>query len=148
MPRAGFYTVESGKISFRRDGNWYSDDERIDNPRIALLFLVPGLDETLRVFGTAEIVAGADFGNDLISNGRAPQTVLKIAVWTIKDGRDGRDLATGRLLTTAPVQDGDAAGSVALSQNLGEMSRQIAERIVELNAIPKPRAPLTSKAVD
>ena len=38
MPRAGFYAVESGKISFRRDGNWYSDDERIDNPRIALLF--------------------------------------------------------------------------------------------------------------
>lgn len=38
MARAGFYPVESGKISFRRDGNWYSDDERIDNPRIALLF--------------------------------------------------------------------------------------------------------------
>jgi hypothetical protein len=38
MPRAGFYTVESGKISFRKDGNWYSDEERIDNPRIALLF--------------------------------------------------------------------------------------------------------------
>jgi len=38
MVRAGFYAVESGKISFRRDGNWYSDDERIDNPHIALLF--------------------------------------------------------------------------------------------------------------
>ena len=38
MARAGFYAVESGKISFRRDGNWYSDDERIDNQRIALLF--------------------------------------------------------------------------------------------------------------
>ncbi len=38
MPRAGFYAVESGKIAFRRDGNWYSDDERIDNPRIASLF--------------------------------------------------------------------------------------------------------------
>ncbi len=38
MARAGFYTAESGKISFRRDGNWYSDDERIDNERIALLF--------------------------------------------------------------------------------------------------------------
>jgi uncharacterized protein len=38
MARAGFYAVESGKISFRRDGNWYSDDDRIDNPRIALLF--------------------------------------------------------------------------------------------------------------
>jgi hypothetical protein len=38
MGRAGFYAIESGKISFRRDGNWYTDDERIDNPRIALLF--------------------------------------------------------------------------------------------------------------
>ncbi|HUY18492.1 MAG TPA: DUF1285 domain-containing protein [Candidatus Binataceae bacterium] len=38
MARAGFYAVESGKISFRRDGHWYSDDERIDNPRIAALF--------------------------------------------------------------------------------------------------------------
>jgi hypothetical protein len=38
MARAGFYAVESGKISFRKDGNWYSDDERIDNPRIAMLF--------------------------------------------------------------------------------------------------------------
>lgn len=38
MARAGFYAVESGKISLRRDGNWYNDDERIDNPRIALLF--------------------------------------------------------------------------------------------------------------
>ena len=38
MARAGFYAVESGKISFRRDGNWYNDDDRIENPRIALLF--------------------------------------------------------------------------------------------------------------
>jgi uncharacterized protein len=38
MARAGFYAIESGKISFRHDGNWYTDDERIDNPRIALLF--------------------------------------------------------------------------------------------------------------
>jgi hypothetical protein len=36
--KQGFYAVESGKISFRRDGNWYTDEERIDNPRIALLF--------------------------------------------------------------------------------------------------------------
>lgn len=38
MARAGFYAVESGKISFRRDGHWYNDDQRIENPRIALLF--------------------------------------------------------------------------------------------------------------
>ena len=38
MARAGFYAIEAGRISFRRDGNWYNDDERIENPRIALLF--------------------------------------------------------------------------------------------------------------
>jgi len=38
MAVAGFYTVESGKISFRRDGHWYTDDERIENERIATLF--------------------------------------------------------------------------------------------------------------
>jgi len=38
MARAGFYAIESGKISFHRDGNWYTDGERIDNPRIAHLF--------------------------------------------------------------------------------------------------------------
>jgi uncharacterized protein len=38
MARAGFYAVESGTISFRRDGHWYNDDERIENPRIAMLF--------------------------------------------------------------------------------------------------------------
>jgi hypothetical protein len=38
MARAGFYAIESGKISFRHDGSWYSDEERIDNPRISLLF--------------------------------------------------------------------------------------------------------------
>jgi uncharacterized protein len=38
MARAGFYAVESGKISFRHDGYWYNDEERIENARIALLF--------------------------------------------------------------------------------------------------------------
>jgi uncharacterized protein len=38
MARAGFYAIESGRISFRHDGSWYTDDERIDNPRIASLF--------------------------------------------------------------------------------------------------------------
>jgi hypothetical protein len=30
--------VSSGAISFRHDGRWYSDDEPINNSRIALLF--------------------------------------------------------------------------------------------------------------
>jgi len=38
MPTAGFYAIESHAIRFGRDGEWYSDGERIDNRRIADLF--------------------------------------------------------------------------------------------------------------
>lgn len=38
MAQAGFWAVSSGKISFRGDGRWYSDDEPINNARIAKLF--------------------------------------------------------------------------------------------------------------
>jgi hypothetical protein len=38
MAQAGFWAVSSGKISFRSDGRWYSDDEPINNGRIAKLF--------------------------------------------------------------------------------------------------------------
>lgn len=38
MPRAGFYAIQAAKIRFGRDGNWYADDERIANKRIADLF--------------------------------------------------------------------------------------------------------------
>lgn len=38
MPSAGFYAIEGHRIRFGRDGEWYSDGERIANRRIALLF--------------------------------------------------------------------------------------------------------------
>jgi hypothetical protein len=38
MPGAGFYAIESHTIRFGRDGEWYSDGERIANRRIADLF--------------------------------------------------------------------------------------------------------------
>ena len=38
MAMAGFWSIESGEIRFGKDGRWYSDDEWIENPRIALLF--------------------------------------------------------------------------------------------------------------
>ena len=38
MAQAGFWAISSGTISFRRDGRWYSDDEPINNARIAKLF--------------------------------------------------------------------------------------------------------------
>jgi len=38
MPKAGFTAIESHAIRFGRDGEWYSDGERIANRRIADLF--------------------------------------------------------------------------------------------------------------
>ena len=38
MARAGFTAISSGKITFGKDGRWYSDDEPIPNRAICRLF--------------------------------------------------------------------------------------------------------------
>jgi PPOX class probable FMN-dependent enzyme len=50
------------------------------NPRTALLFLVPGIEETLRVFGTAALAAPEELAVDLTEFGRAPRSVLVVTV--------------------------------------------------------------------
>lgn len=52
----------------------------IANPAIGLLFLVPGVDETLRVNGTAEIRDDAELLARFEVDGKRPVTVLKVAV--------------------------------------------------------------------
>ncbi len=79
MARAGFYAVESGKISFRRDGHWYNDEERIENPRIALLF-------------SRSLKRAADGGFYLqVAEERAPITIedTPYVVVTVEDAPDG-----------------------------------------------------------
>lgn len=62
------------------------------------------------------------------------------AVWMIANGQDGSELASGQSSASAPVQSGDDGPSAALSRDLGEMSRQIADRIAQLGAMQKPGA--------
>ncbi|MGY1820699.1 MSMEG_1061 family FMN-dependent PPOX-type flavoprotein [Geodermatophilus sp. SYSU D00079] len=50
------------------------------NPRAALMFLVPGIEETLRVYGTAAIAAPEELEVDLTEFGRAPRSVLVVSV--------------------------------------------------------------------
>lgn len=52
----------------------------IANPAVGLLFLIPGVDETLRVNGRAEIRDDADLLARFTVAGKAPATVLRIAV--------------------------------------------------------------------
>jgi PPOX class probable FMN-dependent enzyme len=50
------------------------------NPRATLLFVVPGIEETLRVYGTTSLVPPDALDVDLTEFGRAPRSVLVISV--------------------------------------------------------------------
>ena len=38
MPGVGFYSIHTSKITFRKDGRWYADDEPVTHERLARLF--------------------------------------------------------------------------------------------------------------
>jgi PPOX class probable FMN-dependent enzyme len=50
------------------------------DPRVSLLFLVPGVTETLRVHGLAQITADPTLCARFVVNGKTPATVLRIRV--------------------------------------------------------------------
>lgn len=52
----------------------------ITNPGVGLLFLVPGMNETLRVSGTAEIVTDEELLAPLSFKGKAPLSGLRVMV--------------------------------------------------------------------
>ena len=65
-----------------RPGNNQVDSLRnvVENPGVGLLFFVPGMNETLRVKGRAEIVTGEESLAPLAVGGRAPMSGLKVGV--------------------------------------------------------------------
>jgi uncharacterized protein len=65
-----------------RPGNNRADSLRnlAANPRAALMFFVPGVEQTLRVFGTTSLVRPEDLDVDLTEFGRAPLSVLLLQV--------------------------------------------------------------------
>jgi len=65
-----------------RQGNNRVDSLRnlVANPRAALLFFVPGAEETLKVFGTTSIVGPDELGIDLTEFGREPKSVVVLTV--------------------------------------------------------------------
>lgn len=68
-----------------RRGNNRIDSLRniIHNPQVALLFLVPGLGETLRVNGTAVISIDPELLKRFIVSGKPPKTILIIRVKSV-----------------------------------------------------------------
>ena len=65
-----------------RQGNNRVDSLRnvAGNPRAALMFLVPGIDESLRVYGPTTLLPADALDLDLTEFGRAPQSVLVLEV--------------------------------------------------------------------
>ncbi|WP_321343982.1 pyridoxamine 5'-phosphate oxidase family protein [Breoghania sp.] len=81
---AGFVRVSDEKtvqIPDRR-GNNRIDTLRniVRDPRISLLFLIPGIGETLRINGRAEITRDPALCETFAINGKAPVTVLNVSV--------------------------------------------------------------------
>lgn len=83
----GFVRVVNEKtlIIPDRRGNNRIDSLRnvLAEPRIALLFLVPGVDETLRVNGRAVVDADPDLCAGFAVDGKAPKTVLVVTVESV-----------------------------------------------------------------
>lgn len=65
-----------------RRGNNRTDSLKniIENPKVALLFFVPNVNETFRVGGTAQVSVSPDLLNEFAIAGKKPQTVLIIRV--------------------------------------------------------------------
>ena len=83
--RPGFVEVaEDGRTLLIPDrrGNNRIDGLRnlVEDPRIALIFFVPGANETYRVNGRARISADADLRRRFAVDGKAPATVMVVTV--------------------------------------------------------------------
>ena len=64
-----------------RRGNNRIDTLRniVRDPRVSLLFLIPGIGETLRINGRAEITTDPDLRASFTMNGKEPATVLQVS---------------------------------------------------------------------
>jgi uncharacterized protein len=65
-----------------RRGNNRIDTLRniLHDPRVGLLFLIPGCNETIRVMGRASISADPELAQGFLVEGKAPRTVIVVAV--------------------------------------------------------------------
>jgi PPOX class probable FMN-dependent enzyme len=81
---AGFVRVHDAKTLLIPDrrGNNRIDSLRnlIADPRVALLFLIPGCNETIRVIGRATISVDPALRESFVMEGKTPRCVLVVAV--------------------------------------------------------------------
>ena len=123
----------------------------VQNPRVGLLFFVPGMNETLRVKGKAEIVRDEEVLEPMKMQRRAPISGLRITV-------EEAFLHCGRALIRSRIWDPEVKidrseyptyGEVLADQIAGVDAKEIDESEEEANrreallANPPPKAPVT-----
>ncbi|MGN2411559.1 pyridoxamine 5'-phosphate oxidase family protein [Pseudomonas syringae] len=85
--QAGFVHIEDSKTLYLPDrrGNNRIDTLRniVNDPRVALLFLIPGVGETLRINGTAQISIQPELLSRFEVQGQRPRSVLRISVTSV-----------------------------------------------------------------
>ena len=89
----------------------------IENGRVGLLFLVPGVDETLRVNVRATVETDAGLRGQGTVDGRLPLTVLKVTV-------DSAYLHCGKALMRSALWDPSAQIDRAELPSMGEMLKE------------------------
>ena len=81
---AGFVRVQDDKTLLipDRQGNNRIDSLRnlVRDPRVALLFLIPGVGETMRVIGRAQISTDPQLTGSFVMKGKTPRCVLVVSV--------------------------------------------------------------------
>jgi PPOX class probable FMN-dependent enzyme len=138
----GFVTVEDDKTLYLPDraGNNRVDSLRnvVRDPRIALLFLIPGIGETFRINGTAKVSIDPALLERFAIDGKKPRSVLKIAIesvffqcsraivrsdlWNPEKHRDRTSLPTAGQILQAVSQEAfdGAAYDAALPKRVAE----------------------------
>ena len=133
---AGFVVVEddSHLLIPDRPGNNRLDGllNILHHPQVALIFLIPGVDETLRVNGTAEISDDPAVLERCALKGRQPRTVLRVraeeiylhcgkaplraGLWAPQGWPDARPVATLNEI----IRDHSGIGAADMSQEAVE----------------------------
>jgi PPOX class probable FMN-dependent enzyme len=96
----------------------------VENPGVGLLFFVPGMNETLRVKGKAEITTAPELLQPTTVSGRHPLSGLKVTV-------EEAFLHCGRALIRSRIWDADAQIDRSSYPTYGQV---LADQIADANA--------------
>lgn len=82
-PAGAFKVIDEKRLAIAdRPGNRRLDGwmNVLRNPKVGILFIIPGRDDTLRVNGRARLLKEADFFDDMVIKGHRPKLVLLVEI--------------------------------------------------------------------